>query len=863
MITFTLFKFLSIIDQGFFSVAENKQIESITIENELKQSYLDYAMSVIVGRALPDARDGLKPVHRRVLFAMSELKNDWNKPYKKSARVVGDVIGKYHPHSDTAAYDTIVRMAQSFSLRYMLVDGQGNFGSVDGDSPAAMRYTEIRMTKIAHSVLADLDKDTVNFSPNYDGSEQVPDVLPTRVPNLLVNGSSGIAVGMATNVPPHNLGEVVQACLALIENPNLSCQELMTYIPGPDFPTAAIINGRAGIAQAYLTGRGRIYLRAKHSIEEDSRGKSSIIIHELPFQVNKARLLEKIGVLVREKRIEGITALRDESDKQGMRMVIEVRRGDQPEVVLNNLFAQTQLQTVFGMNLLALDHGQPRTFTLKGLLEVFIAHRREVVTRRSYFELRKLRARAHILEGLAVALSSIDPIIALIKASSTPAEAREALLAKAWPPGDVSDLLVASGAQATRPEDLDPGYGLLQDAYHLSPKQAQAILDLKLHRLTGLEKDKIHQEYAKIIEEIAYLLKLISDFSELNRVVAQELKEVADQFSDPRRTEIREVQDELTHEDLIESEDVVVTLSRQGYIKNQPLSTYQSQHRGGRGKKATEVKSEDVVSELLIANSHDQILCFSTSGKVYWLKVYKIPQASRQSRGRPLINLLPLDKDESITKILPVNTFDDEHFIVMVTHLGKIKKVPLSLFARPRSSGLIALGLNDGDSLVDAILTDGKQEILLLSNAGKALRFNEGDVRPMGRSAAGVRGMSLESGQHIISAILVKPHATILAATENGYGQRTVVEDYRVTSRGLKGVIAIQTDTRNGALVGACQVEDDDDLLLISDRGTMVRLPVGEVSVVGRNTKGVRLIQLGDDEHLVGIEAIVTEGEVG
>lgn len=839
----------------------NSQISSITIENELKQSYLDYAMSVIVGRALPDVRDGLKPVHRRVLFAMNELGNAWNKPHKKSARVVGDVIGKYHPHGDTAVYDTIVRMAQPFSLRYMLVDGQGNFGSVDGDAPAAMRYTEIRMTKIAHAILADLDKETVDFSPNYDETEWVPDVMPTRVPNLLVNGSSGIAVGMATNIPPHNLGEVIKGTLALIKDPNLSIQQLMAFIPGPDFPTAAIINGRAGIAQAYATGRGKIYLRARHSIEEDSKGKSSIIIHELPYQVNKARLLEKIGELVRDKRIEGITALRDESDKQGMRMVIEVRRGDQPDVVLNNLFKQTQLQTVFGINLLALDHGQPRTFNLKQVLEAFIIHRREVISRRCIFELRKSRERAHILEGLGVALANIDPIIAMIKAAKTPAEAKEALLAKSWQAGEVADLLVASGASITRPDNLPESLGLNGDIYCLSPQQAQAILDLRLHRLTGLEKDKIHDEYIKIVERIAELLKILSEPGELDRVVSEELEELQNQFSDARRTEIIEVQDELSHEDLIEVEDVVVTLSHEGYIKTQTLDAYQAQHRGGRGKKATAMKSEDVVTELLIASTHDTILCFSTQGKVYWLKVYRVPQASRQSRGRPLVNLLPLDGNEKITKILPIKTFDQEHFVVMVTRLGKIKKVMLSDFARPRGSGIIALGLNDGDSLVDAILTDGQQDIMLLANSGKCIRFRETDVRPMGRTAAGVRGMTLKKGQYIIKVILVKPNTTLLTATEKGFGQRTQLDDYRVITRGGSGVIAIQTTDRNGMVVGGCQVDSDNDVLLISNRGTMVRMPVEEISVIGRNTQGVRLIQLSDDEFLVGVEPIVNTEE--
>ena len=828
----------------------------VTIEDELKQSYLDYAMSVIVGRALPDIRDGLKPVHRRVLFAMHTLNNDWNKPHKKSARIVGDVIGKYHPHGDTAVYDTIVRMAQPFSLRYMLVDGQGNFGSVDGDSPAAMRYTEIRMSKIAHRLLADLDKETVDFAPNYDGTEKIPVVMPTRLPNLLVNGSSGIAVGMATNIPPHNLTEVVKATLAMIDNPEITLQELMTHIPGPDFPTAAIINGRAGILQAYKTGRGRIYIRARTEIEENEKtNKSTIVVHELPYQVNKARLLEKIAELVRDKRIEGITALRDESDKSGMRMVIELRRGEQADVVLNNLYRMTQLQTVFGINMVALDKGQPKLVNLPQMLSAFLQHRREVVTRRTIYELRKSRERTHLLEGLTVALENVDPVIALIKASKTPADARKALLAQAWPQGNITALLERAAGQ-TRPENLAAEFGLQSDGYHFSPHQAQAILDMKLHRLTGLESDKLRDEYMALIERIAGLLQILSDPERLHQIIRDELNEVLDQFGDERRTEILDSTIDLNMEDLINEEEVVVTLSQAGYVKSQTLDSYSAQHRGGRGKMATTVRDQDFVKNLLVANTHRQILCFSTYGKVYWMKAYQIPQAGRASRGRPIINLLPLAKDEAITAILPVAEFDKDHFVFMATERGVVKKVALSEFERQRSNGKIALELNPGDHLIGVAITDGERDVMLVSDTGKAIRFPEKDVRQMGRTARGVRGMRLTEDQKLISLIIPNGDSYILTATCNGYGQRTRLGDYRPIGRGGQGVIAIQVNDRNGRLVSATQVSADDDVLLISDKGTMVRTRVAEISVMGRNTQGVRLIQVVKGEHIVGMEAI-------
>ncbi len=834
-----------------------KEVLPVSIEDELKQSYLDYAMSVIVGRALPDVRDGLKPVHRRVLFAMSELKNDWNKPYKKSARVVGDVIGKYHPHGDSAVYDTIVRMAQPFSLRYMLVDGQGNFGSIDGDSAAAMRYTEIRMSRIAHEMLADLDKETVDFVPNYDGTEQIPDVLPTRVPNLLVNGSSGIAVGMATNIPPHNLDEVVQGCLSLIENPELSIDELMEIIPGPDFPTGAIINGRAGIVQAYRTGRGRIYVRSRAEVVPDESGKREVIvISELPYQVNKARLIEKIAELVKEKKIEGISELRDESDKDGLRVVIELRRGEVGEVILNNLYAQTQMENVFGINVVALVDGQPRTLNLKELLEAFLRHRREVVTRRTVYLLRKARERGHILEGLAIALSNIDPVIELIKTSPSPAEAKERLIAKPWSPGDVLVMLERSGDTACRPEELPDQYGLREGLYHLSPAQAQAILDLRLHRLTGMEHEKLLAEYSEKLAEIIEYLDILGNSSKLMAVITEELQAVKQEFGDPRRTEIVSSRHDLTVEDLITEEDRVVTISRGGYAKSQPLSDYQAQRRGGTGKSATAVKEEDFIEHLLIANTHDVILCFSNAGKVYWLKVFQIPVASRIARGRPLVNLLPLEGDERITSILPIKDYDENQFVFMATSHGTVKKTPLDAFSRPRSAGLRALDLDDGDHLVGTAITDGSCDIMLFSSNGKCMRFKESDVRAMGRTAKGVRGIRLAGDCQVISLIIPQAGMQILTASQNGFGKRTDVTDFPLKGRGGQGVIAQQCSDRNGNLVGAIQVGSGEEMMLISDQGKLVRTRVDEVSHSGRNTQGVTLIRLKDGEHLVGIERV-------
>ncbi len=835
-----------------------KEIHPVNIEDELKQSYLDYAMSVIVGRALPDVRDGLKPVHRRVLFAMSETGNDYNKPYKKSARVVGDVIGKYHPHGDTAVYDTIVRMAQPFSLRYLLVDGQGNFGSVDGDSAAAMRYTEVRMSKFAHELLKDLDKETVDFAPNYDETEFAPTVLPTRVPNLLVNGTSGIAVGMATNIPPHNLREVIAGCLALIDNPETSIDELIQLIPGPDFPTAAIINGRAGILDAYRTGRGRVYVRARTNIEEDDAGRQSIIITELPYQVNKAKLVEKIAELVKDKKIEGISNLRDESDKDGMRVVIELKRNEVAEVIINNLYTQTPMQSVFGINMVALVDGQPRTLNIKQILEAFIKHRRVVVNRRTTFELRKARERAHILEGWSVALANVDEIIQLIKASKTPNEAKEQLLAKSWPAGMVVAMLEKAGASdATKPETLAPGLGLIDKNYHLSAAQAQAILDLRLHRLTGLEQDKIFQEYQDILQEIKALIEILMNPAKLMQVIRDELCESRDQFGDERRTEIIANQQDLSNEDLITEEIRVVTLSYQGYVKTQPLDAYQAQHRGGRGKAATAVKDEDFVDQLLIANTHDTILCFSSKGKVYWLKVYQLPLGSRNSRGKPIVNLLPLTQDERISAILPLRDYNDAHFIFMATAQGVVKKVALSNFSRPRSSGIIAIGLDDNDQLVGVETTDGNRDVMLFTNAGKVTRFNEQKIRGMGRTARGVRGIKLQEGQKVISLIVVKSNAcTILTSTENGFGKRTSISEFPTKGRGGQGVISIQTTERNGAVIGAVQVEDNDEIMLITNGGTLVRTRVDEISVVGRNTQGVTLIQLSNNEKLVGLQRI-------
>ncbi|MFD1216341.1 DNA gyrase subunit A [Microbulbifer celer] len=834
-----------------------KEISPINIEEELKQSYLDYAMSVIVGRALPDVRDGLKPVHRRVLFAMNELKNDWNKPYKKSARVVGDVIGKYHPHGDSAVYDTIVRMAQPFSMRYTLVDGQGNFGSIDGDSAAAMRYTEIRMDKLAHELLSDLDKETVNFVDNYDGSEQMPEVLPSRVPNLLVNGSSGIAVGMATNIPPHNLSEVVRGCLALIDNSELSIDELMEFIPGPDFPTGAIVNGRAGILMAYRTGRGRIYIRSKAEVVRDEKtGRETIIIHEIPFQLNKARLIERIAELVKEKKIEGISELRDESDKDGLRVVIELKRGELGDVVLNNLYAQTQLESVFGINMVALVDGQPKLLNLKQLLEYFIRHRQEVVTRRTVYLLRKARERGHILEGLAIAISNIDPVIELIKSSATPADAREALLAKGWPVGDVQQFLERAGADACRPDDLPEEFGLQEDGYYLSPAQAQAILELRLHRLTGMEHDKLLAEYSERLEQIAEYLEILGSPERLMQVIREELEVLEKEYGDERRTDIVASRQDLSVEDLITPEDKVVTISHGGYAKSQPLADYQAQRRGGMGKSATQVKDEDFVEHLLIANSHDTILCFSNKGKVYWLKVYEVPTAGRASRGRPMVNMLPLEDDERISSLMPVSEYDEDHFIFFATAKGTVKKTPLTAFSRPRSVGLRAIELEDGDRLVATAVTDGKRDILLLTSAGKAARFAEENVRSMGRISRGVRGIRMAEGIHVIAMVIPEEGGSVMMVTEKGYGKRTATDDFPTKGRGNQGVIAIAESERNGALVGACQVHPGEEIMLISDQGTLVRTRVDEVSVLGRNTQGVRVIRLKEGERMVGLARI-------
>lgn len=835
-----------------------KEILPISIEDEMRQSYLDYAMSVIVGRALPDARDGLKPVHRRVLFAMRELGNDWNKPYKKSARVVGDVIGKYHPHGDIAVYDTIVRMAQPFSLRYLLVDGQGNFGSVDGDNAAAMRYTEVRMTKLAHELLADLEKETVDWVPNYDGTEMIPAVLPTKVPNLLINGSSGIAVGMATNIPPHNLREVIDGCLAIIDNPDISIDELMAFIPGPDFPTAGIINGRAGIVEAYRTGRGRIYMRARTFIEDIDKvgGRQQIVISELPYQLNKARLIEKIAELVKEKKLEGISELRDESDKDGMRVVIELRRGEVPEVVLNNLYAQTQMQSVFGINVVALVDGRPRLLNLKDLLEVFVRHRREVVTRRTVFELRKARERGHILEGQAVALSNIDPVIEMIKTSPTPAEAKERLIATRWESSAVSAMVERAGAESCRPEDLPEQYGMRDGFYHLSPEQAQAILDLRLHRLTGLEHEKLLAEYQEILLQIGELLKILGSAERLLEVIREELEKIKADYGDERRTEITASRVDLTIADLITEEERVVTISHSGYAKSQPLAAYHAQRRGGRGKAATGVKDEDYVEHLLVAHSHTTLLLFSSKGKVYWMRTFEIPEASRTSRGRPIVNLLPLDEGEKITAMLPVDEYAQDHFIFMATANGTVKKTPLEQFSRPRSSGLIALALDEGDTLISAAVTDGSREVMLFSDGGKVTRFKETDVRAMGRTARGVRGMRIAEDQKLISMLIPEEGSQILTASERGYGKRTAISEFPEYRRGGQGVIAMVCNERNGKLVGAIQVLDGEEIMLISDQGTLVRTRVDEVSSLSRNTQGVTLIRLANDETLVGLERV-------
>ncbi len=834
-----------------------KQVSPVALESEMRESYLAYAMSVIVGRALPDVRDGLKPVHRRVLFAMNVLSNDFNKPYKKSARVVGDVIGKYHPHGDSAVYDTIVRMAQDFSLRYPLVDGQGNFGSIDGDGAAAMRYTEIRMARIAHDLLADLDKETVDFSPNYDGTENIPDVLPTQIPNLLVNGSSGIAVGMATNIPPHNLREVISGAIALLDDPDCEIDALMEHISGPDFPTAGIINGKAGIIQAYRTGRGRIYVRAKAEILEDEKsGKQTIVVTEIPYQLNKSKLIERIAELVKEKKLEGITELRDESDKDGLRIVIELRRGEIGDVVLNNLYAQTQMQSVFGINMVALVDGQPRLLNLKEVLESFLRHRREVVSRRTTYLLRKARERGHVLEGLAVALANIDAVIELIKTSPSASEAKEKLVARAWNSASVLEMLGEAGPDACRPDGLDAYYGLNGGDYMLSPEQAQAILDLRLHRLTGLEHEKLINDYKELLKQIADYLDILEHQPRLLSVVREELEAVSSEYGDDRRTEIIGSQQDLTVEDLISEEDRVVTISQAGYAKTQPLADYTAQRRGGMGKAAASVKDEDFVEHLLIANTHDTLLCFSSVGKVYWIKVYQIPVASRTSRGKPLVNLLPLEDDERITSMLPVSEYTNEHFVFMATSNGTVKKTALTNFARQRSVGLRAIELDEGDELVGTAITDGEQDVMLVSSSGKAIRFSEADVRPMGRTARGVRGIKMSDGFRMIALIIPDSDQCILSVSENGYGKRTRSDEFPVYGRGGQGVIAMQASDRNGPIVGAAQVADGDEIMLISDKGTLVRTRVDEVSVQGRNTQGVRLIRLKDGEKLVGLEAV-------
>jgi len=842
------------------------EIIRVNIEDEMRQSYLDYAMSVIVGRALPDVRDGLKPVHRRVLFAMNELGNAWNKSYKKSARVVGDVIGKYHPHGDSSVYDAIVRMAQPFSLRYMLVDGQGNFGSVDGDSPAAMRYTEVRMARLTHDLLADIDKETVDFGPNYDESEQEPLVLPTRVPNLLVNGSAGIAVGMATNVPPHNMGEVIDATVALIDNPELSIDDLMQYVPGPDFPTAGIINGAAGIVQAYRSGRGRVLVRAKTEIETSEHGHEAIIATELPYQVNKARLIEKIAELVKEKKLEGISGLRDESDKDGMRVVIEVRRDAAAEVVLNNLFQQTQLQVTFGINMVALVEGQPRLLNLKEILEYFIRHRREVVTRRTIFDLRKARARAHVLEGLTVALANIDAMIELIKTSASPQEARERMLARKWEPGMVRALLQATGANASRPEDIDPRVGLKEDGYQLSEMQAKEILEMRLHRLTGLEQDKLTDEYRQLLETIRGLIAILEDPDKLMAVIRSELIEMRELYGDARRTEILHTQEDLETLDLIAEEDVVVTLSHTGYVKRQSLDTYRAQKRGGKGRSATTMKDEDFVEKLWIVNTHDTLLTFTSNGRVYWLDVYRIPEAGPGARGRPIVNLLPLGEGEKVQAVLPVREYTEDRFVFFATRNGTVKKTPLKEFEFQLQKGKLAIGLDEGDGLVEAELTDGHCDVLLFASNGKAARFAGGDVRPMGRTAHGVRGMRLADGVQVVSMIVADARmeggeCDVLTATERGYGKRTPLADFPRKGRGSQGVIAIQCSGRNGALVAAVATDPHHELMLISDKGTLVRTRVAEISQVGRNTQGVTLIRLPDDEKLAGVVKIESEDE--
>jgi len=838
-----------------------KEVLQVNLEDEMRQSYMDYAMSVIVGRALPDVRDGLKPVHRRVLYAMSVLGNDWNKAYKKSARVVGDVIGKYHPHGDSAVYDTIVRMAQPFAMRYMLVDGQGNFGSVDGDAAAAMRYTEVRMSKLAHELLADLDKETVNFGPNYDESEYEPLVLPTRVPGLLINGSAGIAVGMATNIPPHNINEVINATIALIENPELDVDGIMEYLPGPDFPTAGMINGAQGIHEAYHTGRGRIYMRAKSHVETNERnGKDTLIVTELPYQVNKARLLEKIAELVKDKKLDGITELRDESDKDGMRVVIELRRGEVPEVILNNLYKQTVMQNVFGINMVALVDGQPKLLNLKEILHAFIGHRREVVTRRTLFDLRKARNRAHVLEGLTVALANLDELIEMIKSSSSPAEAKERLLAKHWDPGLVRAMLGQGGAETSRPENLDAAFGLQDIGYQLSPVQAQEILNMRLHRLTGLEQEKLTTEYEEILGKVRDLLDILSDPVRLMTVIREELEEILEKYGDARRTVILEKKPDLSLEDLITEEDVVVTISHAGYAKSQTLDRYRAQRRGGTGKSATKVKQEDFIDEIFVANTHDTLLCFTSRGKIYWLKVYELPQASHASRGKPIVNLLPLEKDERVNAVLPVREYSEDRFVFFATRKGIVKKTPLPAYGNQRANGIWAINLDDDHELVNVEITHGDSEVMLFADSGKCIRFAESNVTSVGRTARGVIGIRLKKDQQVVS-MLVLGDGDILTVTERGFGKRTHPEDHSCQGRGGQGVIGIQTSERNGKLISALQVTDDDDIMLISDGGTLVRTHANEISTLGRNTQGVTLIRLRDNENLVGLARIQSEDE--
>jgi DNA gyrase subunit A len=842
-----------------------KETLPISLEDEMRRSYLDYAMSVIVGRALPDVRDGLKPVHRRVLFAMHELSNDYNKPYKKSARIVGDVIGKYHPHGDTAVYDTIVRMAQDFSLRYMLVDGQGNFGSVDGDNAAAMRYTEIRMSKIAHELLADIEKETVDFGPNYDGSEQEPLIMPTRIPNLLINGSSGIAVGMATNIPPHNLNEVLNACFALLKNPEISVDELIEFIPAPDFPTAGIIYGTAGVKEGYRTGRGRVVMRGRTHFEDlEKGGRQSIIIDELPYQVNKKTLIEKIAELVNEKKIEGISDLRDESDKSGMRVVIELKRGEVPEVILNNLYKQTQLQDTFGMNMVALMDGQPRLLNLKQMLEAFLRHRREVVTRRTVFELRKARDRGHVLEGLAVALANVDEMIAIIKAAPTPPEAKKELMARSWNSPVVEEMLKRAAMEASRPEGLSVDFGMTPKGYKLSDVQAQEILQMRLQRLTGLEQEKIVNEYKEVMDIIADLLDILAKPDRVTAIIVEELNEIQKQFGDNRRSEIEQNTQDLSLEDLITPQDVVVTLSHTGYVKSQPLDEYRAQKRGGRGKQAAATKEDDFIDKMFVANTHDYILCFSSRGRVYWLKVYEVPQGSRVSRGKPIVNLFPLEEGEKINAILPVKEFDENHYVFMATAMGTVKKTSLVEFSNPRKSGIIAINLDDGDYLIGAEVTNGQNDIVLVSNGGKAVWFTEDDVRPMGRATRGVRGMKLAAKQQVLSLLIAEnDQQSVLVATENGYGKRTVLSEFRHSGRGTQGVKAIAISERNGLAIAAKLVTAEDEIMLITTGGVLIRTRVKEIRDMGRAAQGVTLINLGEGEKLSGLEKIVETDDDG